>query len=170
MRLLITAVLAFVSAACFAAPPVDIVCSYAPSQSKAVAALSGAAGGAAGAAGALAAATGTTAVAHSSGAMILTGSGGYIAGTLGTAILGPTIVVVGIVAGGAAVSVELFCAPRNHPKAVEAVQSAAIEFARRTGGVFGDAKKSMVPHVSTATLKIKQVAGDVTSYAFRRGQ
>lgn len=91
-----TLMLALVSA--HAGETADVVCSYAPSQSKAAAALSAAAGGSAAAA-AVAQATGTAVVAHSSGAFILTGSGGYIAGTLGTAIVGPTIVVVGLVAG-----------------------------------------------------------------------
>lgn len=92
-----TLMLALVSA--HAGETADVVCSYAPSQSKAAAALSAAAGGSAAAAAAVAQATGTAVVAHSSGAFILTGSGGYIAGTLGTAIVGPTIVVVGLVAG-----------------------------------------------------------------------
>ena len=152
----------------FAGETADVVCSYAPSQSKAVAVLSGAAGGSAAGATAVAAATGTTAVAHSSGVLILTGPGGYIAGTLGTAIVGPTIVIVGLIVGGAAVSVELFCAPDNHPEQFAKVQSAAEEFARHAKGFFAKAEGAVTPKVTNATLAVKQVAGDVTEYAFGR--
>lgn len=48
-------------------------------------AITGLAGGASAGATAAASAAGVTAVTHSSGAVILTGTGGYIAGTLGTA-------------------------------------------------------------------------------------
>ena len=70
----------------------EVVCSYAPSQSNAVAAISGAAGGASATVGAVSAATGMTVVTHSSGALILTGSSGYIAGTIRTAAIAPAIV------------------------------------------------------------------------------
>ncbi len=165
---LVAAVVMLASVSAHAKGVADIVCSYAPSQSKQAALLSGAAGGSAAAAAAVAQATGTTVVAHSSGAVILTGSGGYIAGTLGTAIVGPTIVVVGLVVGGAAVSVELFCAPKNHPAQVTKVKAAATEFARRTKGVFGKAKATVVPKATNVTLAVKEVAGDVSAYAFRR--
>ena len=68
-----------------AQPKTELYCTYAPSQSKAVAAISGAAGGAGVSLGAVSAATGLTVVTHSSGAAILTGSAGYMAGTLGAA-------------------------------------------------------------------------------------
>ena len=58
----------------------EAVCSYAPSQSKQVLAVSAAAGGAGAGAAAVAAASGLTAVAHSSGAIIFTGASGYVAG------------------------------------------------------------------------------------------
>lgn len=144
----------------------DVVCAYAPSQSKSVSALLAAAGGSAAAAGAVATATGTTVIAHSSGALILTGSGGYIAGTLGTAVVGPTIVVVGLVVGGAAVSVELLCAPKNHPQQVEKVKEAAAEVARRTGGAVTRATAAVPAQVSSASLVVKKVAGDAVAYAF----
>ncbi len=156
------------SASAHAEGTADIVCSYAPSQSKRAALLSGAAGGSSAAAAAVAQATGTTVVAHSSGAYILTGSGGYVAGTLGTAIVGPTILVVGLVVGGAAVSVELFCAPKNHPAQAARVKAAATEFARRTKGVFVKAKAKVAPKVTSVTLAVKEVAGDVSAYAFSR--
>jgi hypothetical protein len=151
-----------------AGPTTDVVCAYAPSQSKAAAALSAAAGGSASAAALVAAATGTVAVAHSSGALILTGSGGYIAGTLGSAVVGPTIIAVGLVIGGAAVSVELLCAPRNHPAQVAKVKEAAAEVAHRTGGALGRARTAVPAQVASASLKVKKVAGGAIAYAFRR--
>lgn len=68
-------------------------------------------------AGAAAAATGgTAAVVHSSGALIATGAGGYVSGTLGTAgvaALGvapaPVWIVGGVVAGGAEVACYFWC-------------------------------------------------------------
>ena len=145
----------------------DIVCSYAPSQSKAVIGASGAAGGSSAAILAMAQATGLSVVAHSSGAYILTGSGGYIAGTLGTAIAGPVIVGVGLVVGGTAVTVELLCAPKNHPDQVAKIEAAAEEFARRSKSLIERAKSGAAPHVTRATVAIKQLAGDVFEYAYR---
>lgn len=146
----------------------DIVCSYAPSQSKAIIGASGVAGGSSVAILAMAQATGLSVVAHSSGAYILTGAGGYIAGTLGTAIAGPVIVGVGLVVGGTAVTVELLCAPKNHPDQVAKIEAAAEEFARRSKGLVDRAKSEAAPHVTRATVAIKQLAGDVFEYAYRR--
>ena len=146
----------------------DIVCTYAPSQSKAVSGLSGAAGGSSAALLAVAQATGLGVVAHSSGAYILAGTGGYIAGTLGTAIAGPVIVGVGLVVGGAAVMIELLCAPKNHPYQVARIEAAAVEFSRRSKNFIERAKTEAAPHVTQATVAIKQFAGDIFEYAYRR--
>lgn len=125
-----------------AAPPAtgaqetSVVCSYAPSQSALVSKIAGAAGGAGLGVEAIMAATGLQAVAHSSGAYILTGGGGYIAGTLGGAIVAPIVVTASIVAAGGAVVLELTCAPANHPEAVAKVREYAEAFERqlRAGG------------------------------------
>lgn len=109
----------------------EFVCTYAPSQSKTVAVVSGAAGGAGATVSAVTTATELTAVFHSSGAMILTGSSGYIAGAIGGATVAPFIVGVGILVGGTAVTLELLCAPKNHPEQVKKIESAATEFYRR---------------------------------------
>lgn len=157
----------------------EVVCTYAPSQSRAVAAVSGAAGGATATAGAMAAATGLTAVAHSSGALILTGSSGYIAGTLGataTAVAAaPVVVAVGLVVGGAAVTLELVCASKNHPEQVSKVQAAASEFSRRFDSAMqhtkiaaGDMAKSVGPAVDRSALKVRTTAQDVWQYAYRK--
>lgn len=152
----------------------EVVCSYAPSQSKLIAGTVGTAGGASAATAAIAQATGLTAVAHSSGAYILTGSGGYVAGTLGSAISGPVIVGVGLFVGGAAVTVELLCAPTNHPHEVARVKQASAEFVRRYNGYLKNVKQkagSAGTEVRTVmgrtALEVKRVAGDVFEYANR---
>ena len=176
MRIAVLILLTTLSAVAMAKPSADVVCSYAPSQSNVVAAVSGAVGGASATAGAVAAATGLTAVVHSSGALILTGSSGYIAGTLGAAATTvaalPVIVAVGLVVGGTAVTLELVCATTNHPGQVEKVSAAASEFSSRFGDAMkhtkvaaGNLKKSITPAVNRATVGIKQTASDAWEYA-----
>ncbi len=181
MRILAPIFLVGLAGSASAVPTSDVVCSYAPSQSKAVAAISGAAGGASATAGAVAAATGLTAVIHSSGALILTGSSGYIAGTLGTtaATIGaaPVVVTVGLVVGGVAASLELICASKNHPAQVARVENAATEFYRRFRGAMertavaaGDVKKSIAPAAGRAAVHVKRIGADVWEYAYRKSE
>lgn len=150
-----------------AAPTAELICSLAPSQSKLVTAFVGATGGAAVTAAALAQALGLTAVAHSSGALILTGSGGYVAGTLGAAATGPAIVGVGIVVAGSAVTVELLCAPSNHASSAKRVEEAATEFLRRSKVSFSGAMSDAGKTTEKTKVKILNVSGDVFEYAFR---
>jgi hypothetical protein len=156
---------------------IDVICSYAPSQSNVVAAIAGAAGGAGATSGAVAAATGLTAVAHSSGALILTGSSGYIAGTLGTgaAAIGaaPVVVVIGLIVGGSAVTVEVVCASTNHPDQVARVKEAAAEFSRRfdfamqsTKVSVDGMKKTVSPMAGKAAVEVKRIATDVWLYVY----
>ena len=166
------------STAAIALPSEEVVCAYAPSQSKVVAAVSGAAGGATATASAVAAATGLTAVAHSSGALILTGSSGYIAGTIGataaTIAAAPVVVGVGLFVGGSAVTLEIVCGRRNHPDQVKKINEAATEFAFRFSGamrqvrvVGGDLKQAVVPAVGKAAVTVKQGVSDVWEYVYR---
>ena len=171
---------ALLAAPCFASQSkTEVVCSYAPSQSAAVAAVSGAARGAGATASAVAAATGLTAVAHSSGALILTGSSGYIAGTLGatatTIAAAPVVVAVGLIVGGSAVTLELVCAQRNHPEQVAKINAAASEFSRRfdlamqkTSVAVGEMKKSIAPKAGAAAVRAKSLAADVWEYVYRK--
>ena len=145
--------------------PQGIVCSYAPSQSHIVAALSSAAGGSAAAVLAIAQATGLSVVVHSRGAYILTGSAGYVAGTLGAAIAAPAILTVGVLVAGSAVTVKLVCAPQNHPREVAKVMLAAQEFARKSKTAFAQVKARVEPHVVLANVKIKELTGNVFDYA-----
>jgi len=170
---------AFLATSASAAQSAEVICTYAPSQSKSVAAVSGAAGGATATAGAVAAATGLTAVAHSSGALILTGTSGYIAGTIGTtaAIVAaaPVVVGVGLLVGGATVTLELVCAGKNHPDQVKKINDAATEFSTRFTDTINQArisgqnmKKSVVPAAGKAVVAIKQGGADVWQYAYRK--
>lgn len=167
--------LAAASASASAKQSAGVVCSYAPSQSKAIAAISGAAGGAGATIGAVAAATGLTVITHSSGAAILTGSAGYVAGTIGTAAAAPFIVGVSLLIGGAAVTVEIVCAGRNHPGQVAKVNEAAVEFKRRfneamrsTTVAAGDTKKSVMPSSEKAAFKIQRAASETWQYVYRK--
>lgn len=155
----------------------DIVCSYAPSQSKTITGISGAAGGAAATTAGIGSALGLTAVAHSSGALILSGSGGYIAGTLGMAIVAPAVITIGAVVGGAAVTVELLCAPKNHPAGYKKVTAAAQEFKRRTGNwvlnAKAELKNSSVQAASFGNVTVTAVkgkAGSLYRRVFRKSQ
>ena len=146
---------------------VNIDCSLAPSQSKVVSGIVGAAGGTGVTAAMLSSALGLTAVTHSSGALILTGSGGYVAGTLGTAIAGPVIVGVGLVVAGSAVTVEVLCAPTNHPAEAQRVREAADEFARRSKISFSEGVSKAGKVAEKAVIQLQKVSGDVFDYAFR---
>lgn len=179
MRRTIYPLMALIATSAHGAPTEEVVCTYAPSQSIAVAAVSGAAGGAAATAGAVAAATGLTAVAHSSGALILTGSSGYIAGTLGatatTVAAAPVVVGVGLLVGGVAVTVELVCAAKNHPDQVKKINEAAAEFSSRFAAAVeqaqtagADLKKSVVPAAGNAVVTIRHGIADVWQYAYRK--
>jgi hypothetical protein len=134
-----------ISVSAFAETKGDVICAYAPSQSKVVSSVAGSAGGAGVATAAIGQALGLTVVTHSSGALILSGSGGYIAGTLGSAVAAPTIIAVAVVVGGTAATVELVCAPQNHPEYVAKVEVAAVEARRRWGESIDAAKGQFNP-------------------------
>lgn len=109
-------------------PSTEVVCSYAPSQSALVNKISSEIGGAGLGAEAILKAAGMTAVRHSSGSYIFTHAGGYVAGSLGSAITAPVLITASIVVAGAAVALELTCAPRNHPDAIKKVEALTADF------------------------------------------
>lgn len=108
----------------------DVVCSYAPSQSAAVNRITAGVGGAGAGAAAILEATGLTLVAHSSGGYILTGAGGYVAGTLLSPLVVPVLITASVVVAGGVIAVELSCAPKNHPDAINKVKALTAEFSR----------------------------------------
>ena len=155
-----------------------IICSYAPSQSSLVASVSGAAGVNATAA-AVATAMNLSAVVHSSGTLILTGTSGYIAGTLGAPAAAiaaaPIVLSVALVVGGTAVSIELVCAGENHPDQVKKINEAAVEFAQRfeyrmknAKTSIEDMKKSISPTTERASIEAKRIAYDVWTYVYNK--
>jgi hypothetical protein len=115
-----------------------------PSQSNAVKTVTAAAGGAGAGTAAIMSAAGLSAVAHSSGAYILTGSGGYIAGTLGGAAAAPFLMTVSVIVAGSAIALELSCAPKNHPDSLRAVKHYSDVFLRETKGNLSDWQKRFV--------------------------
>jgi hypothetical protein len=147
---------------------VEIVCSYAPSQSAVVSHVASAAGGSGIAATAIAKAAGLSAVAHSSGAYIFTGSGGYLAGTLGTAVVGPVVVGVGFAVGGVAASIELLCAPRNHPEMVARIEAASRDFLERAQVTASTTSTSAAPYAVAVRNTIVRFGDDVWEYASRK--
>lgn len=154
-----------------AASAVDVICAYAPSQSKAVQAFVATTGGAAAATSLVTSSTGLVAVAHSSSAIIFTGSSGYVAGTLGGAGAAPLIMTVAAVVGGAAVTFELVCAPKNHAASVARVKELARDYAVRSKE-FGTyalevSGEKVSPMATAVSVRVKQVAGDVFAYAHR---
>lgn len=109
----------------------SVACSLAPSQSALFRYLETATASGAGAATALATAIGLTAVRHSSGSYIFTGSTGYVAHTLSVAGFGPALVKVAVGTAAAAVVLELICVKTNHPALVARLDDAARDFYRR---------------------------------------
>jgi hypothetical protein len=178
LRVITTFVAIALSSSAVAQTSTEVVCSYAPSQSKAVATISGAAGGAAATATAVGSAAGLTVVAHSSGAAILTGSSGYIAGTLGGAAAAPAIITIGLVVGGVAVTLELVCAGKNHPDQVKRVYDASSEFGARfkvtmqnTSVSVGEAAKSIQPAAGRAAVEVKRITADAwRRYVYRASE
>lgn len=126
--LFLGAAIATMISASHAATTTEVVCSYAPSQSAAVNRITAAAGGAGAGASAILSATGLQFVAHSGGGYILTGTGGYVAGTLLSPILIPTVIVASVAVVGGTVALQLSCAPVNHPDAIKKVQQITAAF------------------------------------------
>lgn len=146
----------------------DVICSYAPSQSSVVSHVSALVGGGAVAGTAIANATGLSVVAHSSGAYILSGSGGYIAGTLGGAIVAPVLVGVGLFIGGSAVTVELVCAPKNHPEFSVKIEAAAEEFVGRTKNLAIEGVSSSKQIIKGINVSLIKTGSDAIEYARRK--
>jgi hypothetical protein len=148
-----------------------VICSYAPSQSRVVSQLAAAVGGSAIAAASIAQAAGLTAVLHSSGAYIFTSAGGYVAGTIGTAAALPAIVTVGVIAGGTTATLELICAPLNHPELASRVKAAASEFMSRSKQLVVDSSEHTVATTRPLIVQSKTVVAkfrvDAFEYASR---
>ncbi|MBE0548126.1 MAG: hypothetical protein IH627_10830 [Rubrivivax sp.] len=146
----------------------EIDCSFAPSQSKVFAGLAAAGGGASVATAAIAQTLGLAALPHSSGALILSGAGGYIAGTLGTAFVLPTVISVGAGAGSLAVAVELICFPRNHPESAARLNAVASEFVARTRSLPTRAATATAPVFTKVMVGAVKTGSDALDFANRK--
>jgi hypothetical protein len=170
VKLCLLAIVCALHGAASARPTADFACSLAPSQSSAASAVVASMGGAGAATAAVGQALGMTVVTHSSGAAILTGSGGYIAGTIGAASAAPFLITVGVVAVTGATALEIVCAPRNHPEQVARVQEAGARFAASFRSVAGSVRSAAVPRIEKTSVALKRLKGDVFDYVFRRSK
>lgn len=129
-KLLIAAAAAFAfsTSMSHAETTADVVCSYAPSQSVAIDRIIMGGGGAGAGAATILQATGLQFVAHSSGGYILTGAGGYVAGTLLSPLVVPVAITATVIVASTTIVVELSCASRNHPDAINRVKKITAEF------------------------------------------
>lgn len=127
-RLVVAAFLTLLGFELRAAQYTEVICAYAPGQDETVDRLSTASKTLNGGAKATLVANGLTAVAHSSGAGILTGSGGYLSGTMVAGTAAAVVLPVTVFVGGATFAVELGCAPKNHPELVRQVLQDAEQY------------------------------------------
>lgn len=145
---------------------IEMVCALAPSQSTVGAGLVGTTGGAAAIMTAVGKAMGMTVVAHSSGELILTGSAGYIAGSMGVASSVPIVITVGVVAASVAATVELVCAPRNHPAQVAQIAAAAQRIVRRTAQLFASTNSAIKGRVIPASVRVRALSANAFERAY----
>jgi hypothetical protein len=150
----------------------EVVCSYAPSQSTLVANAFGTASGTNATIGTLATVLGLNVVKHSSGTYILSGAGGYIAGTIGSASVVPWIIGVSIVVGGVTVVVEVVCVNSNHPEMIRRLKTTAKEVANKINYSIDNSKATaskltmkILPAANEASLKFKKVTNDIWTNA-----
>jgi len=143
-------------------------CSIAPSQSKVFSALSSSAGGASAATIAIAKGLGLAAVPHSSGALILTGGSGYIAGTLGTAFILPAVIYVGAGATAAGVAIELVCFPRNHPDSASRLEASVKDLMSRMADASESTYKIAAPIGGKVLQSTIQTGEAAFKYARRK--
>ncbi len=109
-------------------PSAEVICAYAPSQNEIVKEIRAAAAGARYGQILVLAAGSLKIVQHSSGGLIVSGPGGFVRGTMPVARAAVITTKVGLVIGAAALTVELACAPTNHPELVETVVSNSQEY------------------------------------------
>lgn len=149
------------------AASMEMVCALAPSQSTVAAALVGTTGGAAATMTAVGQALGMTVVAHSSGGMILTGPAGYVASSMGVASSAPIVITVAVAAASVAATVELVCAPRNHPAQVARITAAAERIVHGTAQLFASTSSAVKVRVIPASVRVRALSAGAFARAFR---
>ncbi len=143
-------------------------CTIAPSQSRVFSARASSAGGAAAATAAVAKALGLAAVPHSSGAMILTGSAGYISGTLGSAFILPAVIYVGAGATTTGVAIELICFKQNHPDSALRLKASLNELLARAADASNSTYRLAAPLSGKLLQVTTQNGEDAIQYARRK--
>ncbi len=140
-KALITILTFVFSANAHAETSTEVICSYAPSQSEIVNRIGSLAGGSSLGAEITLFANGLSVLPHSSGGLIMAGSGGYIAGTMTGSVVTTTIITAGIVVAGTAVAVELACVPKNHPELMVKLKKDASTYSSSANGLLEAASK-----------------------------
>ena len=155
-------ILAIATSCAHAEVTTDVICSYAPSQSAAVNRIGSAISGAAVGSEVTLWASAMTIVPHSSGLPILTGAGGYIAGSMTGALVATTMITVGLVVGGTVITVELACAPKNHPALVKKIiESADNEYLNLVDKARNAGNSDMLDKARAIAIKIKHTSEDM---------
>lgn len=141
---------------CFAGPvhaaSTDVICTYAPSQHGAVQSITQMTTGAARGTQAVLVAAGMNIVKHSSKLPILAGKAGYVAGSIPGAVTATTIITAAVIVAGVAVTVELACAPINHPELVAKIDADASRYATVARNTFD----SLVGEVEIETVSSQE--------------
>lgn len=151
----------------FAETTTEVICSYAPSQSAVVNRISSLAGGTSLGAEITLLSNGLTIVPHSSGKLIMTGSSGYIAGTMAGSVITTTIVTAGVVIAGSTILVELACVPKNHSELVAQLKKDASEYPNSANDLLKSASiqtkfvpKSTLEKISDTWKRYKTITKD----------
>ena len=134
-------------------PMVEAVCTYAPSQSQVVADITKTLGGSGAGALAIMKSTGLSAVKHSSGTYIFTGSGGYVSGTYGGAAVAPFLTYGSIFLAGGAVTLELLCSPKNHPAAIARIKEITKAYEQEIQGGLESQKLNEIQQAALKKVK-----------------
>ena len=131
----------------------ETVCTYAPSQSQLVADIIKASGGSGAGALAVMKSAGLTAVRHSSGTYIFTGSGGYVTGTYGGAAMAPALMNVSLFLAGGAVTLELACSQINHPAAIARMQEITKAYEQEIKSGLDSVKLNEIQQATLSKIK-----------------
>lgn len=156
------------AATAHANPIAEMVCTYAPSQSQLVADITKTLGGSGAGALAIMKSTGLSAVKHSSGSYIFTGSGGYVSGTYGGAAVAPFLTYGSILFAGGAVTLELACFPKNHPEAIAKIKEITKAYEQEIQGGLESQKLNeiqkaaldKIKRLNNSAIDIRDDAGD----------
>jgi len=77
-------------------------------------------------------------------------------------------VTVGGVAGGAAATIELICARRNHPEQVAKIEAAAEEFHQRSKGLLVKVKSKAYVAIAAGKAQVAVIKEGVLDHAYKR--